>query len=490
MGLVALRSLSHVSPCESRDSSLESGRIRRSLQPNTYYINNVDFNGMNISKPMFVSCGNGSGVLLRSRVKAYNDGPLGDENDIDDLARRLSQEAAERMRSLGGSSGMDDDESMDVYDAQKAGAGAPEEEEWLSVLSRFDPKRRGAFDPIEFELLQQLGKISIQQQTAGSSFLAPSEKVSRTAIVAFLAQYFSGMPFEDPVVTFLKEYLPGSQMIACREILALNYLCDGIPPSDQRWKVASAFPTKDDVPIVRLLGYFVAGPSGRGDETDQANTLWVVQKWDGSVPLSMYPETQQTSGYGLGRLFGAERAAMRDRKCMIRRIVKGVLNAVSYCHERGVAHGSLGSGTFVLSTCNDRDWNSLVVKLDSFGFASFGRNSSIETFGGMEETGSFSGAIKADRRQVAVILLECILSSLEQGGPSELSSASSIERVLIDVYSWNVSSYREYVEEESQWSDAVEFMDDSLWDMLSLLVDGSMEIHNILQHSFFDITDE
>lgn len=208
--------------------------------------------------------------------------------------------------------------------------------------------------------------------------------------MAFLAQYFSGMPFEDPVVTFLKEYLPGSQMIACREILALNHLCDGIPPSDQRWKVASAFPTKDDVPIVRLLGYFVAGPSGRGAETDQANTLWVVQKWDGSVPLSMYPETQQTSGYGLGRLFGAERAAMRDRKCMIRRILKGVLKAVSYCHERDVAHGSLGSGTFALSTCNDRDWNSLVVKLDSFGFASFGRSSSIETFG-MEETGSFLG---------------------------------------------------------------------------------------------------
>ena len=110
------------------------------------------------------------------------------------------------------------------------------------MLSRFDHKRVGTFDPIEFELLQQLGKISIQQQTAGSSFLAPSEKVSRTAIVAFLAQYFSGMPFEDPVVIFLKEYLPGSQMIACKEMVALYHLCDGIPPADRRWKVASAFP--------------------------------------------------------------------------------------------------------------------------------------------------------------------------------------------------------------------------------------------------------
>jgi len=126
---------------------------------------------------------------------------------------------------------------------------------------------------------------------------------------------------------------------------------------------------------------------------------------------------------------------------MIRSIFKGMLNAVSYCHERAVAHGSLGSGTFLLSTCNDRDWSNLMVKIDSFGFASFGRQ--VERYG-VEDMGSFDSAIKADRRQLAIIVLECILASLEEGGPSELSSASSVERVLVDVYSWDLSSSVSY----------------------------------------------
>lgn len=425
-----------------------------------------------------------------SRVKASEGADDSGKDDIDALARRLSQEA-ERMRSM---STDDSYASEEVEDTSQYSSDSVEE--WMSVLQRFDPKMRAAFDPIEFELLQQLGKISIQQQTAGSSFLAPSEKVSRTAIVAFLAQFFSGMPFEDPVVTFLKEYLPGSQMIACTEIITLNHLCGGMPPVDRRWKVASAFPTKDDIPIVQLLGYFVAGPSGRGTDdkmnVEQANTLWVVQKWDGSVPLSMYPETQQTSGFGLGRLFGAEQVAVQNRRNMIRSIIKGILEAVSYCHERYVAHGSLGSGTFLLSTCNDRDWNNVMVKLDSFGFATFGNRISLETYGLGEnlDTSAYPAAIQADRRQLAIIILECILGSLEQGGPSDLSSASSIERVLIDVYSWDLSSYRQYVEEENQWGLAVDFMDDSLWEVLSLLVDGSMDLQNILRHSFFDAINE
>lgn len=430
--------------------------------------------------------------MFLSRTNAYEGGEQGGDDsqndEIEALAKRLSQEA-QRMRS---SSSMNLESGDEEGDVDMLSSSSGQSEEWMVVMRKFDPKRAAAFDPVEFELLQELGKISIQQQVGGSNFLAPSEKVSRTAIVAFLAQYFSGMPFEDPVVVFLKEYLPGSQMIACTEIIALNHLCQGIPAIDRRWKVASAFPSKQDIPIVPLLGYFVAGPSGRGaDETtpiEQSNTVWVVQKWDGSVPLSMYAQIQQTSGYGLGRLFGAEQAAVNNRKNMIRCIIKGMLEAVSYCHDHAVAHGSLGSGTFLLSTCNDRDWKNLIVKLDSFGFASFGNAPSLNTYGvpRNEMFSSYAAAIRADRRQLAVIILECVLGSFEQGGPSDLSLASSIERILIDVYSWDLDSYRKYIEEENQWILAMEFLDDSLWDVLSFLIDGSMDINSILQHSFFN----
>jgi serine/threonine protein kinase len=54
---------------------------------------------------------------------------------------------------------------------------------------------------------------------------------------------------------------------------------------------------------------------------------------------------------------------------LCRTIAKGALQALSFCHERGVAHGSLGSASILLSTFDDRKARDLIVKLDNFGFA-------------------------------------------------------------------------------------------------------------------------
>jgi serine/threonine protein kinase len=45
------------------------------------------------------------------------------------------------------------------------------------------------------------------------------------------------------------------------------------------------------------------------------------------------------------------------------------VRALAFVHERGVAHGSLGSGAVLLSHVDDRKAGQLVVKLDNFGFA-------------------------------------------------------------------------------------------------------------------------
>ena len=231
-----------------------------------------------------------------SRRSSSDDEADGESTDIDELARMLSAEAG-RLRSQ---------ESVRPSQTGEGISGSG----WMEVLNRISD---GGFDPIDFELLQELGQISIQQQYSDSSnFLKGSEKTSQTAIVAFLAQYYSGMPFEDPVVVFLKEYLPGSQMIAANEVRVLNHL-SSIPPRDQKWKVASQYPSKNP-PIVQLLGYFIAGPSGRSTTAEaNENTVWIVSKWDGAAPLAMYPSAQQTSGMGLGRLFGAEKTAGSHR---------------------------------------------------------------------------------------------------------------------------------------------------------------------------------
>lgn len=52
-----------------------------------------------------------------------------------------------------------------------------------------------------------------------------------------------------------------------------------------------------------------------------------------------------------------------------RSICRGALAALAYCHSRGVVHGSLGSGSVLLSTFSDAEAERLVVKLDNFGFA-------------------------------------------------------------------------------------------------------------------------
>lgn len=56
--------------------------------------------------------------------------------------------------------------------------------------------------------------------------------------------------------------------------------------------------------------------SAQGEDPEDA--LWVVLKWEGLAPLALYPATQQTSGLGLGRLFGAADRSMLDRARMIR----------------------------------------------------------------------------------------------------------------------------------------------------------------------------
>lgn len=73
---------------------------------------------------------------------------------------------------------------------------------------------------------------------------------------------------------------------------------------------------------MRLLGYFLAGQTKQASELLQGeeaeDAIWVVLKWEGLAPLALYPSAQQTSGIGLGRLFGAADSSMSDRARMLR----------------------------------------------------------------------------------------------------------------------------------------------------------------------------
>ena len=63
--------------------------------------------------------------------------------------------------------------------------------------------------------------------------------------------------------------------------------------------------------------------------------------------------------------------------------MRGTLQALAFCHERSVGHGSMGSGSILLSTYDDRRANDLIVKLDNFGFGRAHYACSLDLRGGM-----------------------------------------------------------------------------------------------------------
>lgn len=175
----------------------------------------------------------GAGTVFRSRrdegvalttCRAGPDDPRDDDTgDIDELARRLSREAAER--------GM----GQNQY-----GDGRPTT--WQNVLDTFDGSRLGEFFPEEFELLQEQGRL-------GSEGGDP-------VLIAYASRYYSGMPFEDPVLASLREFVPNEQdpMLGVRELIVLSHLCGGFPRARPGGRLHRPTPTLPAIP--RSCGFW------------------------------------------------------------------------------------------------------------------------------------------------------------------------------------------------------------------------------------------
>lgn len=483
------------------------------------------------------NCSSGNSHELRfksrgdCRVRSSLPDPSdGGEIDIDALAAKLAAEA-ERLRRL---QGMSDEEEALPSQLGVSGNPAPPSAP-ASTPFGYETKATeaeilasigdGGFSASEFELMQELGQISIQQleSSPDASPLDTPERVARAAVIAYTATYFSGMPFQDPVITLLKEYLPGAKSVACNELLVMRHLQQGFPDVTEKWRAASAI-INQNPPIVQILGYFLAGQSERAQLADAASTddeasedassmqavtadtIWLVQKWDGMAPLSLYPRAQQTSGFGLGRVFGGGNAARRDRYAMLKAICKGALSALNFVHCRQVVHGSLGSGSILLSTFNDQEWSRLVVKIDNFGFARWVTSPDVTprkgAAWGPKEATQFPTPKPADDspllvgqrldlQQMAIVLLEVILSALAENGQNDGTSAGSIQRVLCDVYGWDVDQYIRFVSEEPDWISAAEFLggdDNAGWEMIRSMVEGnSTTCEEILSSRFYQL---
>ena len=109
--------------------------------------------------------------------------------DIDALARRLSQEADRLRRQQAPAQQAAPSEGLFGFQAKQAQA---------EVLAEVGD---GGFTVAEFELLSELGRIAVQQLSSDDTGRTQRQE---TLVIAYTAQYTSGLPYQGPVVTLLK----------------------------------------------------------------------------------------------------------------------------------------------------------------------------------------------------------------------------------------------------------------------------------------------
>lgn len=491
----------------------------------------------------------GCSVKCSATAEPPDRGDSGDDEafSIDDLARKLSAEAG-RLRVESGSD-LSSDEDYDDFDsgsdsgalsreaqqsqeAQQASAagalGASVPDFGVGSAAReagvFAEVGPGGLLASDFQLIQQLARLSVQQVTPDASAANPlmasaAQETAFAAIVIFAGQYYSGMPYEDPAPVFLKEYLPGARTVAVNELATVHFLMGGALPT-QKWAAATAPTTQ--LPVVPLLGYFEAGLSkaGASQLTDaragEEPTLWLAFKWEGLQPLSMYPAEQQQAP----AFFWFARGGAPNRLKMLRAIAGGCVAALAYVHERGVAHCSLGAGSLLLSTFSDGKSEQLVVKLDNFGFSqrlalpSDSREAPWPAQ--LPEDHPLLTAQREDLRALAVTLLETVFSALAVeatevctvpeeiigrtgGGGQDFdleaicrdTSAEAFQRLLFDVFGSDVRAFRRYAAQEAGWEAPVALLDEDRragWLLLDALISGSNRAVELLVSPFLEGT--
>ncbi|KAK9863849.1 hypothetical protein WJX84_002840 [Apatococcus fuscideae] len=383
--------------------------------------------------------------------------------DIDQLAQQLAREAArlnspdppkdtvyERPPSLEDTAASSQPADTDTqHDSRTGPFGDESLEREAQILYQVGD---GGFSSSEFELLTELGRLSYvtEVQSDDPFKLRPETSQQRTAVIAFGARFFSGKPFQGPATVLLKEYLPGARAIGCNELQIMHHL-SGMPL--RKWHAATSRDASE-APLTTLLGYFIAGSSDSAaaiesrDGAAEDHALWLVYKFETMQPLSNYTAAPQQSSNSLfWQASGNQALKLRCR--MVRAIARGALEALAFCHDQGVAHGSLGPGSILLSTLDDREAQQLSVKLDNFGFA---RRLQAPVSGTSDGKGSLAG-------------------------PSDKAAATdgALQRLWLEVFKCDAREFRRYCSQEPAFAEPMLFLDEfgnAGWQLLSAMTNG------------------
>jgi hypothetical protein len=87
----------------------------------------------------------------------------------------------------------------------------------------------------------------------------------------------------------------------------------------------------------------------------------------------------------------------------------------------------------------------------------------------------------------AVVLLECMLGALSDEGPSPLTSADAVQRLLGDVFGYDMDAFIAYTRAEPSLAAAVALLDEEEgagWGLLRDLVDGRRSAAELAERGF------
>ncbi|KAG1661021.1 hypothetical protein FOA52_005336 [Chlamydomonas sp. UWO 241] len=377
----------------------------------------------------------------------------------------------------------------------------------------FEEVGDGGFDASDFELVQQLGSIMVQQGLPGG--------LSRptTTVVAYAAR-FHQMGYR-AAITLLKEYLPVARPVALNEMLLLRHLCGPVPRAKYAAVVEQSGPSSP--PVVPLLGYFASAPSEGAatlSQDDTVDSVWLVFKWEGLRPLGMLMEQgPPPAAYGLFKAKEvAEEEAWAGRCALLRETAKGLMRALNFCHSADVVHGSLSAGSVLLGRWEDfRPGGSrepLDVRIDSFGFGKWYAGSSAAgrqrgagesvLFGAQTDDAALAAGKREDLQASALLLAEafvrCMAPGLEKGllppgeregdvAPAGTLDRAGLQRLLFGVFAEDMGRFREYcVEDPDKYALLVEFLDQdggAGWELLGALLAGDTSALELERHRFF-----
>jgi len=300
----------------------------------------------------------------------------------------------------------------------------------------------------------------------------PSRTIEKKGVAARL--------FEGKLVTgervLLKEHFEQAKQLGMNELSILKRV-NGVWENRRKNDPTLLL---NELPVTNLLGFLLADESFQdrsfiegwvskfaSTAVPQPGNLWLVYQWEATSTCAGFPNVKQE-----GEVWDLVSAEFKFRRKwnFVLAIMKSALESLSFLHNAGIIHRSLGASSLRLSTTDDRRAKELKVKISDFGFSQYLLEIDDETLRRAQKYGATSSAdivnffTGEDLYNLGYVFLELIFSSIrintDPEFPPPISDQTSFKRLIEDIYDFDIQDgLRTFCESEEAWAPAVAFLD-------------------------------